>query len=82
MKKTFFIFNTKVFIIFVVIYLLYYPYKAFVLNEDIGGGSASVSELFLTMGFLIVSNALLYSAVATFIYWVISKLRNNKTLDK
>lgn len=74
MKKTFFIFNTKIFIIFVLIYLIYYPYKAFVLNEDIGG-STSVSELLLTMGFLIILNALFYSAMATFIYWAIRKIR-------
>ena len=78
MKKTFFIFNTKVFIIFVAIYLFYYPYKAFVLNEDIGGGSSNVSELFLTMGFLILSNALLYSAIATFIYWAIKKIKGGE----
>lgn len=74
MKKTFFIFNTKVFIIFVAIYLLYYPYKAFVLNENIGS-SSSVSELFLTMGALVLLNALFYSALATFIYWVIRKIK-------
>lgn len=82
MKKTFFIFNTKVFIIFVALYLFYYPYKAFVLNEDIGGGSTSVSELFLTMGVLILFNALLYSAIATFIYWAMRKLRALKTSNK
>lgn len=82
MKKTFFIFNTKVFILFLVIYLLYYPYKAFVLNEDIGGSPSSVSELFLTMAFLVVSNALFYSAVATFIFWVIRKLRDSKIQKK
>lgn len=82
MKKNFFIFNTKVFIIFIGIYLLYYPYKAFVLNEDIGGGSNSVSELFLTMGLLILSNALFYSALATFIYWAIRKLRASKVSKK
>jgi hypothetical protein len=75
MRKTFFIFNTKVFIIVCALYTFYYPFKVFVLHQEIiPGGVDSVTELFVTMIAGILFNAFLLSAVATFIYWLIKKI--------
>lgn len=79
MRKTFFIFNTKVFILVSAIYIFYYPFKVFVLKENIiSDGASSVTELFTIMILGILFNALLYSAIATFIFWVIKKISSKQ----
>jgi hypothetical protein len=75
MRKTFFIFNTKIFLLVCAVYIFYYPFKVFVLKENIiADGAGSLTELFTTMILGILFNAFLYSAVATFIYWLIKKI--------
>jgi hypothetical protein len=75
MRKTFFIFNTKVFILVFVVYAFYYPFKVFVLKENIiSEGAGSVTELLTMMIVGTLFNAFLYSAIATFIYWLIKKV--------